>query len=263
MPELPDVAVFKQYADATALHQEIAAVEPRAWRILTVPPGKLRARLIGRSFTATRRHGKHLFLALDDGGWLALHFGMTGRQAYFKDENGAPPHTRLLIRFTNGYHLAYDSQRMLGEVGPIENPEAFIKEKGLGPDALDPALDADAFHGAVAGSRAAIKSALMDQGRLAGIGNIYSDEILFQAGLHPRTRASDLDKGRTARLLRTMRNVLRKAIAKKADPERFPRTWLIPHRHDGGECPRCGGRIRKLEAAGRHGYYCPRCQQKA
>jgi formamidopyrimidine-DNA glycosylase len=107
MPELPDVEVFRRYVNSTSLHQNIELVEVRNGKILGgVSALKLQSTLKGRRFESTRRHGKNLFVGLDGGGWLLMHFGMTGRLKYFKDMDQDPPHDRFLISFENRYHLA-------------------------------------------------------------------------------------------------------------------------------------------------------------
>jgi len=118
---LPDVEVFKRYVDATLLHQKIRSVEVRNEKILGgVSAHRLQGTMKGRTFESTRRHGKYLFVRLDDDSWLLLHFGMTGSLEYFKDMDRDPPHDRLLISFENHYHLALDDARMFGKVDLIE-----------------------------------------------------------------------------------------------------------------------------------------------
>ena len=261
MPELPDVEVFKRYLDATALHKTITEVEVETAQILEgVSISKLQKSLKGRQFQSTHRHGKHLLVALDQVPWLTLHFGMTGFLKYFKDMDKEPEHDRLLISFDNGYHLAYDSQRKLGAVGLTDGVDNFIDEKELGPDALS--LDLEGFRQVIKGTRGALKSFLMNQKHLAGIGNVYSDEILFQGGLHPKGEVNDLDADTVKRLFEAMQEVLNKAIEAQADPARLPDSFIIPHRHKGGSCPRCKGEVEKISVSGRSGYFCPTCQAK-
>jgi formamidopyrimidine-DNA glycosylase len=261
LPELPDVEVFKQYIDATSLHQKVKDVEIRSRQILEgTSAQKLKAELGGRAFESTQRHGKHLFVQLDDGHWLMLHFGMTGDLKYFKDMEKDTPHDRLLFSFSNGYHLAYDSQRKLGEVERIEDIEQFVEERELGPDALDPDLDFAAFKQALAGRRAMAKSALMNQQIIAGIGNVYSDEILFQAGVHPRTKTNQLDEETLAEIFNVMKRVLCTGKDYQTDPDQFPESYIIPHPHGDGKCPRCGGELKRVKVSGRSAYYCPNCQ---
>jgi formamidopyrimidine-DNA glycosylase len=154
MPELPDVEVFKQYADSTSLHQKIGSVEVRNEKILgDVTARKLQGALKGRTLESTRRHGKQLFVELDDDSWLLLHFGMTGSLEYFEDVGRDPPHDRFLISFENGYHLALNDARMFGKVDLVEDPDRFIREQKLGPDPLE--LDADTFRERFGGRKGA------------------------------------------------------------------------------------------------------------
>jgi formamidopyrimidine-DNA glycosylase len=262
MPELPDVEVFKRYVNSTSLYQKIESVEVRNTKILGgVSAGKLQSTLKGRMFESTRRHGKNLFVELDDGGWLLMHFGMTGRLKYFKDMDQDPPHDRFLISFENQYHLAFDCQRMLGKVELIEDLEEFIREKKLGPDLLE--LDSASFRRCFEGRKGTVKAALMNQQVVAGVGNIYSDEILFQAGVHPRTGVERLDDVALEKLFRETRRVLKTAIERGADPQKLPDSFLLSHRGEKEKCPRGNGEIRKIKAAGRTAYYCLACQPKA
>ena len=264
MPELPDVETFRRYLNATALHQVIARSEITDKRMLHgISAETLQERLNGRRFESTCRHGKYLFTELDEHGWLLLHFGMTGELHYGKTESGDPKYVSLLVRFDNDYTLAYCNKRRLGRIGLTDDPKAFIQDEGLGIDALDEALDADRFVDLLAVRRGILKPALMDQQCIAGIGNIYLDEILFQAGLHPGLKMEQLDEKSLRRLHRTMRRVLRVAIRHQARVDELPRAYLLPHREAGGSCPRCGGTIRKQTISGRSSYFCPTCQQKA
>jgi len=262
MPELPDVEVFKRYLDATALHKTITDVEVKSTRILDgVSASKLQKTLQGQQFQETHRHGKHLLVALDQGGvWLTLHFGMTGFLKYFKDMNTEPEHDRMLVSFDNGFHLAYVSQRKLGAVGLTDEVDNFIDEKELGPDALS--LDLEGFRQALQGRRGSIKSFLMNQKHVAGIGNVYSDEILFQSRLHPKSQVNKLNAATVKGLFEAMQDVLEKAIEAQADPKQFPSSFILPHRTPGGTCPRCQGKVKKITVSGRSGYYCPECQAK-
>jgi formamidopyrimidine-DNA glycosylase len=153
---------------------------------------------------------------------------------------------------------------MLGRVGLADDADVFVQAEELGPDALDPAFDLAAFAEATRGRRRDVKSVLMDQTLVAGIGNIYADEILFQAGLHPKTPVSALSEGQRRTLFERIRSVLEMAIACGAGAEQFlerlPDDYLLPQREKGGRCPRCGGAIATLKSGGRTSYFCPRCQ---
>ena len=261
MPELPDVEVFKRYMDATSLHQKIRFVGVRNEKILgDFSARTLQSTLKGRTFESTRRHGKNLFTGLDGGGWMLMHFGMTGRLAYFKDLDEEPLHSRLLFAFENDNHLAFVCQRMFGKVELVEGPKEFVREKELGPDALD--LDSDSFGERLKGTRGGVKATLMNQKILAGIGNVYSDEILFQAHLHPRASVAHLDGSTLEELHTEVRRVLETAIEREANPHKLPGSFLLSHRREGERCPRGNGEIRKIKAVGRTAYYCPACQPK-
>jgi formamidopyrimidine-DNA glycosylase len=261
VPELSDVEVFKRYLDSTSLHQDIEKIEVKNGKVLGgVSAGGLQRRLEGRKFESTRRHGKYLFVELDDGEWLLLHFGMTGDLKYYKDQGEEPTHVRVLFSFRNGYHLAFDDQRLFGKVDLIEDPDAFVEEKKLGLDPLD--LDFPAFRERLEGRRGEIKATLMNQQVLAGIGNIYSDEILFQVRLHPRTSIRRLDGDALHDLHEQTGRVLHAAIEREANPGGLPDSFLLSHRREGEDCPRGNGKIQKTKAAGRTAYYCPACQPK-
>jgi len=263
MPELPDVEAFRRYLDATALRQRITRVDVAASRILT----GISARALGRTlvhhrFVSTLRHGKHLFARLDRGPWLMLHFGMTGSLSYYKEDmehHERPRYIQVRIDFDNGHHLAYADPRKLGRIALTDRPSEFIESHRLGPDAL--ALDSARFRELVAASRGAIKPWLMNQQIIAGIGNIYADEILFQARIHPQQSTDTLDKGALTRLFRALRRVLEKAIAAQADPVRMPRTFLLPRRQRGARCPRCDRTLKTMASGGRTTYFCPGCQR--
>lgn len=265
MPELPDVELFKRHLDATCLGRIIRRVTVNDARILSgISSSDLSRRLAGARFADSRRHGKHLLVGLQPPGCLALHFGMNGSLKHFAEDESDPPYDRVRFDFVDGHHLAYVNPRLFGQVGLAADAATFIAEQGLGPDALDPQFDFAAFERALAGRKRDVKSLLMDQEVLAGIGNIYSDEILFQARLHPRTRSDQLAADMKKRLFGCIKEVLQTAIEAGAGAERLvdrlPGSFLIPHRHKGARCPRCGGEIAADKFSGRTGYYCPRCQ---
>ncbi len=251
MPELPDVAGFKTYVDATALHQTIVKTKIEDDRILkNVKRRSLQQKLRHVQLQSIRRSFKFLFVALSTTGHLVLHFGITGALSYYG--TGDPPRfTRLLSEFGNGYHPAYQSMRMLGEVGFTYDQQAFIASRKLGPDALSPAFDETDFIARFAGRRGTLKSALMNQALIAGIGNVYSDKILFQAGLHPAIQIDCLNREQLASVYAVMRRVLTTASRCGADVTKLPEDYLLPYRDAMGPCPRCGGTLNKARVAGR------------
>jgi len=180
---------------------------------------------------------------------------------YFKDEDKEPPHNRLDIRFDNGYHLAFDCQRKLGLVTVVTDMDTFIHDHELGPDALGPDFTEAYFKKKAGSSRGSIKSLLMNQHVVSGIGNIYSDEILFQAGIHPKQQANALREKDVATVFKQINRVLETAISAGAQPEDFPKNYLIPHRGTGEHCPQCGGDVASGKVSGRTSYWCPQCQK--
>ncbi|MBD3296998.1 MAG: DNA-formamidopyrimidine glycosylase, partial [Candidatus Omnitrophica bacterium] len=126
-------------------------------------------------------------------------------------------------------------------------------------DALE--ISRTEFEDRIEKKNGSIKSALMDQKLMAGVGNIYADEILFQSHIEPGRKVPDLSEKDMRTIYRNMGRVLKKAVEKKADPEKFPRSWLIPSRDKGGKCPRCGGGLKKKKISGRSTYFCPGCQK--
>src|SRR6266487_6775709 len=238
MPELPDVETFKRHLDATSLHQRISGVDVESAYVLKGVSGReLAHRLKGRRFESSRRHGKHLFVRADGELWPRLHFGMTGTLQYFKNDEQALRHARVLFVFANHHRLAFDDQRQFGQIGLLKDVDEFLKKRAVGPDALD--LGLGTFRKILGKRRGAVKSILLNQRLIAGIGNIYADEILFRARVHPATEISRLNGKALAKLFRATRYILERAIAAKADVNQMPKSWLLPHRGKGGKCPRC------------------------
>lgn len=263
MPELPDVEIFRQYIDFNALHQTIEDVEVLSSTILKgVSPERFADTLRKNSFEETRRHGKHLFIRLQDNGWLTMHFGLTGYVRYFKESSEEPPYDRLLIKFSRGGYLAYASQRKLGRIELIGNVEDYIRQHDLGPDAMSRSLDFSAFKKALSSARrSTVKAALMDQSLIAGIGNIYSDEIMYQSNIHPSRKMSQLDETMMKRLFTKTKHVLRKAIEYRADPRKFPESWITPYRRSRRKFAGCVGPIESIKVSGRTSYFCPQSQK--
>jgi formamidopyrimidine-DNA glycosylase len=153
---------------------------------------------------------------------------------------------------------------MIGHVGLVEDAADFIADEKLGPDALDQRFNFDAFKTAVHGLKRKVKSVLMDQEIVAGIGNIYSDEILFQARINPAERIDKLTPRQLERLFLEMHKVLKTAIAHGASSEQFvermPKGFLLPQRTKGGRCPRCRTLLKIFKLGSHTAYCCPRCQ---
>jgi formamidopyrimidine-DNA glycosylase len=262
MPELPEVETFKRYLDSTSLHQRITHVEVRdAYVLKHISARGLARRLKGRRFENSHRHGKHLFVHSGDELWLRLHFGMTGWLQYLKRDEETPNTARVLFRFGSNRRLAFDDQRKFGEVELIKNVDEFLHTRGIGPDALEITLSQ--FKAVLGKHRGAVKAILLNQQLIAGIGNLYADEILFRARMHPATEAARVSDKDFARLFRAMRHVLAKAIALKTDFNRLPKSWLLTHRGKRGRCPHCGRALKSATIGGRTSWFCAHCQKRA
>jgi formamidopyrimidine-DNA glycosylase len=261
MPELPEVETFKRYLDSTSLHQRITSVDVRdAYVLKRVSARQLACSLKGRRLENTHRHGKHLFVRAGDGLWLRLHFGMTGSLEYFDHDEVAPKTARVIFRFADNCGLAFDDQRKFGEIELIKDVDEFLQTRGLGPDALG--INLSQFKAIVGKHRGAVKAILLNQQLLAGIGNLYADEILFRARMRPAIDVARLSDKDLARLFRAVRHVLEKAIALKTDFNRLPKSWLLTHRGKGGKCPLCGRGLKSATIGGRTAWFCPHCQKR-
>lgn len=265
MPELPDVELFKHVLDQHGLRRVVARVSvPDPGSLEGATAATLQRRLKGRRLSASHRHGKVLFAQFEDSATLAMHFGTNGSLRAVDTDAQEPASTRLLFAFTDGERLAYVNPRRIGHVIVTDSVDGYIRSEELGQDVLDPKFDEAAFDDALGHRKQAIKALLMDQSRMAGIGNIYADEILFQARLHPAVTTNALDAAGRHRLFTAIKHVLRVAIDRGAGAEdftdRLPRDFLLRERHPGGHCPRCGTALVIDKIGGRSSFYCPKCQ---
>ncbi|MBD3312986.1 DNA-formamidopyrimidine glycosylase [Candidatus Woesearchaeota archaeon] len=259
MPELPDVEVFRRYINRTSIKKKIKKVYSRSGRVVKASKKDLK-KLEGKKIKGTSRHGKYLFLEMAGRKIIVLHFGMTGDIEYYKtEEKEKPEYSHLVLDFSEGHSLAYINKRKLGKVLLTDDLKGFVKEHDLGPDAMP--LTKKQFRSTINDSGGMIKTMLMDQSRMAGIGNIYSDEILYQAGVHPEKKASKLKDKDIDSIHSAMKRVLKTAIRHKAQPDDFPRSYLLKNRKQGADCGKCKGKIRKKIIGGRSGYFCPKHQK--
>jgi formamidopyrimidine-DNA glycosylase len=261
MPELPEVETFKRYLERTSLHQQITGLEVRdAYVLKRVSARQLTRRLKGRRFENSHRHGKHLLVRAGDELWLRLHFGMTGSLKYLKRDEQPPKTARVIFCFADNCRFAFADQRKFGEIELIQGVNEFLQRRGPGPDALE--ISFSQFKAIVRKHRGAVKAILVNQKLIAGIGNLYADEILFRARMHPATQAASLSEKDLRPLFRATRYVLEKAIALKTDFNRLPKSWLLPLRGNGGKCPRCGRKLKSATIGGRTSCFCPNRQKR-
>jgi formamidopyrimidine-DNA glycosylase len=261
MPELPEVEIFKRYLDRTSLRQRIVRVDvQRPYVLKSISASELTRQLKGRRFESSRRHGKHLFVCASRDLWLRLHFGMTASLKYLKSDEQTPPHARVLFRFKKNRRLAFDDPRQFGQIGLLKDVDEFLTTRAVGPDALK--ITFYRFKDVFKRPRGAVKAVLLNQKLIAGIGNIYADEILFRARIHPATQTSAFKQKAIAKLFRATRDILKKAIEAKANADRMPNSWLLPHRGRGGKCPRCRRQLKSTTIGGRTAWFCAHCQKR-
>ena len=215
--------------------------------------------LTGRTIVRVERRGKHQLLHLDDGRVLHAHFRMTGDWSTGRVGGAIPTSVRALLEFDDGTRVALDDSRALATLTlhePNENPLPT-----LGPEPDDPVFTAKFLGEALAARRGPIKPALLDQRLVAGLGNIYAAEALWEAKISPRASAKSLGPVRLARLVRAIRGVLRRAPAARYSDDTRTARWRAYDR-EGMPCRRCGHHIRRITQAGRSTYFCPFCQRR-
>lgn len=259
MPELPEVEMERQYLHRTSLGkciEEVVITEPRMFKD-TSPPA-LTVALLGHTIVDTVRHGKYHFAIMENSTSLIFHFGMTGGLTFTEDDRPWPLYTRFGLIFSDRSYLAYNDPRKLGRISFTTEMQTWIKTKGLGPDVLF--IRPKEFREQLSRRKGMIKPILMNQGVVAGIGNLYADEILFKAGIHPRKAVTSLSSQDIQRLYTSLRTILRTAIRCRADEACYPRTFLIHQRYQGGSCPNCGKPLVRLSMNGRTAYFCPEDQ---
>jgi formamidopyrimidine-DNA glycosylase len=247
MPELPEAERARQ-AIERALHREIVAVDDTDTYVCRPhAPGEIAAALTGRRLTAAHRRGKFMWVETDDDGPdLGLHLGMAGRIAI--DEPPVGLWDRFVLEFADGGRLALRDKRRLGRA--VIEPD-FTH---VGPDAGE--VSRDEFRSRIGRGNAPVKARLLDQGAIAGVGNLLADEILWQAGISPRRRTGSLSEDELDELRRATRRAIRNAIRRGGAHT----GELNPERQDGGRCPRCGTELSRARIGGRTTYWCPEHQ---
>jgi formamidopyrimidine-DNA glycosylase len=258
MPELPEVETIRREITPLVTGRPISGFYGSG-PTLCLPDPIFRSEVKGRHITQTFRHGKYLFAYLDSGSSLVFHFGMTGDLRWLRTGMIDPPYCRAEISFHDGSRLVFTDLRRFGRITLTPDTTSFIRQKRLGPDALS--IPGSEIAKLIRNSNRGIKVLLLDQHRVAGIGNIYADEILFQARIHPLRKTSVITLREGGRLQATLRSVLKTAVSLEADFDRYPEDWLIPHRACGEICPQCGEPVKRVMVSGRYAYFCPSCQR--
>lgn len=286
MPELPEVEVVRAgLAPATtgSMITGVSVFDERALTRHAAGAPDFVARLEGRRFTDAARRGKFLWLPLDDGdSALIAHLGMSGQMLLRAPDAGAERHERIRLTIEHPRHgelaVVFADQRTFGSLavdllvpdGPTSIPTQVTH---IARDPLDPFFDDDVFVRATRRRGSAIKRVLLDQQVVSGVGNIYADESLWAARIHPDSAASGLSARAVMRLLAEVRSVLAKALAEggtsfdaqyvnvNGQAGYFAHS-LNAYGRGGQPCPRCGGLIRREAFMNRSSHYCPRCQRR-
>lgn len=273
MPELPEVETIVRGLRREVLGRRITTVRIlRDDRLL--PSGReLADGLLERSLLGARRLGKHFFLDLDDGAVLAGHLRMTGQLRVQAPTEPLLAHTHALFTLDDGRELRWRDVRRFGWLHylPDGRVEDLPSVRALGPDALT--IDPGEFSARLAAARRMLKPLLLAQNVVCGLGNIYADEVLWRARLHPRQRSDRLSSRRLRELHQAMREVLEAAIRARGtsidgaylDPDGFGggyQTSLAVYGREGLPAPCCGRPVRRILVASRSTYFCPHCQRR-
>jgi len=251
MPELPEVNTFKKYFDGTSLHKKISIVNVYDSKIIrNVTEGQFIDHLTGRTFTGSTRRGKYLFGHLDNGHHLLLHFGMTGDIKYYHDPIEKPRWERFSFEFEDEGILGFDCPRKFARIACITDLDQYIESVGLGVDALE-VTESD-FLAKAKGRKTTIKGFLLNQKILAGMGNLYVDEVCYQTRVHPKSATGKIPKEKLIEMHQKMQEVLHTAIERQAYYKDYPDDWFWKWRKKGAESDK--GQITIEKVAGRTTY---------
>jgi formamidopyrimidine-DNA glycosylase len=275
MPELPEVETIRARLAPSLTGRRIEHVEIADARLTRPdPPETVAARLVGERIVDVGRRGKYLIFAFESGRHLLVHLRMTGNVQY-PAEGGfeADPYRRAVVRLDDGSDVAYRDVRRFGTWALLEpgESEEYIAQRRLGREPFERGFTTAALERVLAGRKAPIKTALLDQRAAAGIGNIYADEALWRARVHPLRPAGTLTRAEVAALRKGIRDALAMGIERQGaslrdyrDPRgrrgRMQDDFRVYGR-EGEPCQRCGTPIEKIRAAGRGTWYCPSCQR--
>jgi formamidopyrimidine-DNA glycosylase len=274
MPELPEVETIVRTLGPGIRGRTVEKAELLFKPLLRRPPKGGLSALSGKRITGVRRRGKMAVIECEGGPTLVFHLKMTGQLLLARPGAEKPDkHTRLVVKFRDsGPELRFRDVRKFGFLLclPGASEAACAELSSLGPEPLEMTLDD--LRRALHARKGRVKSLFLNQSVIAGIGNIYADEILFDAGIHPETPATALSKKKVERLWESTRKTLALAIEAKGsslsdyvDAEGRSGEFQLSHKvydREGEPCPRCGRLIRKIVVGGRGTHFCPRCQRK-
>jgi len=268
MPELPEVQTVLDTLASRIKDRQIVDIEVIYPPIIEEDVSLFKESLIGQHFRSFRRRGKYLLFEMDDL-TLVCHLRMEGKFFLLDESVPIGKHDHVIFLLDDGIGLRYNDVRKFGRMEIIEKKEDYSDFHGLGPEPFDRRFSVSYCRDYLKGRTAPIKQVLLDQSFVAGIGNIYADEILFAIKTDPRKPACELDEEQLKQLIRHTRRILKKAIAAGGTTIRSytsslgvtGRFQLKLKVHGMKDCPSCKGKIRKIRVGGRGTYYCERCQR--
>lgn len=273
MPELPEVETICRGLRAHVPGRRVMEVEVLEPRLRSPVSRRFHSQLRGRTVLGVERRGKYILVSLEgDRVWLS-HLGMSGKLIYVEAERSREKHDHIIITLDNNHELRYHDPRRFGLSVVVGHAElaSLPQMKNLGLDPFDHRFHGAYLHSTVRHSRRRIRDILIDQEVVAGLGNIYSNEILYYAGVRPTTRGWKLGRGRVERIAEVTPKVLRQAIRwcgtsfsdyRDAEDRRgkFQNHLRVYGRAD-EPCTCCGSRIKKARLGSRSAFYCPSCQR--
>jgi formamidopyrimidine-DNA glycosylase len=270
MPELPEVETTVNELKPSLNGRQIASVEVPAPKTIETPTvEEFISGLQGRRIEAISRRGKHLIFSLDNHQTLIVHLRMTGSLLLKKASDPPEKFVRVVLKFENGSALHFRDVRRFGRMWLVEDEAAVVGQ--LGPEPLSAEFTPAVLAAILKGRQTPVKGLLLDQTLIAGIGNMYADEALYHARLHPLRPAGSLSKKEIAALHTAIQHVLTKGIrGKGASTDTYFRPsgnqgaahleFQVAHRK-GEECPVCGGSIERITVQQRGTFFCPACQK--
>jgi formamidopyrimidine-DNA glycosylase len=268
MPELPEVEIARRNLARWLQERRVVKAEADNTRIFRGAKRTKFAELTGR-VESLERHGKYLLLTFEGGRGLMAHLGMTGKFVR-RPEGHAEPYSRARLHLDDGAVIHFKDSRLFGrmEPAPADRLRALKAVAALGRDPLVEGLTPEQLQEAVGRSRQDLKVALMDQGRVAGLGNIYAAEALFRAGLHPSRKPATLKPEEWERLTRAILDTFRSALEQEQGEEpvyleeQESENPFLVYGRAGGPCTKCGTQVRSFTQGGRTTHVCPKCQPK-
>jgi len=276
VPELPEAETIVRGLRPVIVGQKIRRVEVIHADVLRAPARSFARAVRGRTIQGVGRRGKNVLIHLDDGRVIAVNLGMTGRLVPVTvDDRHAGEWTHPAVRFLfeGTDALVFDDTRRFGTVECLTSDAWAVRSARMGPEPLEKAFTTRTLHAALSGSKAPVRSWLLDQRKIAGVGNIYANEALHLAGIHPMRQARSIDRDDVAKLRQSIRRVLNRAIRAGGTTIRDYRTAegaagryarrLLVYGRDGSPCARCGSEIRRVVFGGRSAFFCPTCQPEA